>query len=62
MGIDDDIIIFKLVLLRMRSLFTNDIPGAVPRHRYYEKELYLRRHLEEVERFGRKNPEQKRVI
>jgi hypothetical protein len=46
----------------MRSLFTDDIPGAKPRHLYYEKELYLQRHLKEIERFGHKNPEQARVF
>ena len=46
----------------MRSLFTTDIPGAVPRNLYYDKELYLKKHQEEIERFGPKNPEHKRVI
>ncbi len=46
----------------MRSLFTTDIPGAVPSNRYYDKELYRKRHLEEVQRFGPKNPEDRRVI
>lgn len=46
----------------MRSLFTEDIPGAVPRNRYYDKELYLQRHLKEIERFGPKNPEYRRVF
>ena len=46
----------------MRSLFTSDIPGAVPRNRYYDKELYFKKHLEEIDRFGPKNPEYKRVF
>lgn len=46
----------------MRSLFTEDIPGAKPRNRYYDKELYRQNHLKEIERFGPKNPEQKRVF
>jgi hypothetical protein len=46
----------------MRSLFTEDIPGAVPRNRYYDKELYLQKHLKEIERFGPKNPEYRRVF
>lgn len=46
----------------MRSLFTEDIPGALPRNRYYDKQLYLEKHLKEVERFGPKNPEHKRVF
>jgi len=28
----------------MRSLYTSDIPGAVPRHRYYDKQLYSQKH------------------
>ncbi len=40
----------------MRSLFTDDIPGARPRNLYYDKELYLQKHLKEVELFGPKNP------
>ena len=46
----------------MRSLFTEDIPGARPRNRYYSKELYLQRHNLEIQRYARKNPEDKRVI
>ena len=43
----------------MRSLYTEDIPGANPQIHYYNKSLIRHRHLEEVERFGNK---QKRVI
>ena len=39
----------------MRSLFTSDIPGAVPRNRYYDKELFIKKHKEEIERFGPHN-------
>lgn len=46
----------------MRSLFTEDIPGAKPKHQYYDKALYFKKHIEEVSRHGRKNPEEKRVF
>jgi len=56
-----EIMLYNLIKI-MRSLFTTDIPGAVPTNRYYDKHLYLERHLKEVERFGPKNPEHKRVF
>jgi hypothetical protein len=43
----------------MRSLYTNDIPGATPTIRYYQKSLIRERHEEEMARFGDK---QRRVI
>ena len=43
----------------MRSLYTNDIPGATPAIRNYQKSLIRERHQEEIERFGDK---QRRVI
>jgi hypothetical protein len=46
----------------MRSLFTEDIQGASPTHRYYDKSIIFERHQKEIERFGKKNPEEKRVI
>ena len=46
----------------MRSLFTDDIPGAVSRNLYYDKKLYLYKHNKEIERYGHKNPEEKRVF
>lgn len=38
----------------MRSLYTDDIPGANPAIRYYEKSLIRYRHEEEINRFGNK--------
>ena len=43
----------------MRALYTDDIEGAKPTIRYYDKSLIRHRHLEEVERFGNKD---KRII
>ena len=43
----------------MRSLYTQDIPGASPQIHYYNKSLIRHRHLEEVERFGNK---EKRIM
>jgi hypothetical protein len=43
----------------MRALYTDDIPGAKPTIRYYDKSLIRYRHLEEIDRFGDKN---KRII
>lgn len=43
----------------MRSLYTEDIPGAKPTIRYYDKSLIRYRHIEEIDRFGNK---QKRII
>jgi hypothetical protein len=43
----------------MRSLYTNDIPGATPTIRYYDKSLIRAKHQEEIARFGDK---QKRII
>lgn len=43
----------------MRALYTDDIPGAKPTIRYYDKSLLRQRHEEEVLRFGDK---QRRVI
>ncbi len=39
-----EIFLYNLIKI-MRSLFTTDIPGAVPTHRYHDKHLYLERHL-----------------
>ena len=39
----------------MRSLYTDDIPGAKPTIRYYDKSLIRYRHEEEIARFGNKN-------
>jgi hypothetical protein len=36
----------------MRSLFVDDIYGARPRHRYFEKALYREQHQNEIDRFG----------
>lgn len=43
----------------MRSLYTQDIPGATPAIRYYDKSLHRYRHEEEMERFGNK---ERRII
>ena len=47
------------IFISMRSLYTNDIPGALPTIRYYEKSLIRARHEEEIARFGNK---QNRII
>lgn len=36
----------------MRSLFVDDIYGARPSHRYFDKSLYRERHDSEIDRFG----------
>lgn len=43
----------------MRALYTDDIPGAKPTIRYYDKSLIRHRHEEEILRFGDK---QRRII
>ena len=43
----------------MRALYTDDIPGAKPTIRYYDKSLIRYRHEEEIDRFGDKG---KRII
>lgn len=43
----------------MRALYTDDIPGAQPTIRYFEKDLYRKRHDEEIMRFGNR---ERRVI
>ena len=47
------------IFISMRSLYTNDIPGALPTIRYYEKSLIRARHEDEIARFGNK---QNRII
>lgn len=47
------------IILFMRSLYTDDIPGAKPTIRYYDKVLLRQRHQEEILRFADK---QKRII
>jgi hypothetical protein len=44
---------------KLRSLYVDDIPGAKPVKRVYDKSLIRRRHEEEMFRFGR---EEKRQI
>lgn len=39
---------FTIFYLRMRALYTDDIPGAQPTIRYYEKSLIRHRHEEEI--------------
>ena len=43
----------------MRALYTDDIQGAKPTIRYYDRSLIRYKHIEEMERFGNKD---KRII
>lgn len=43
----------------MRALYTDDIPGAKPTIRNYDKSLIRHRHIEEIDRFANKD---KRII
>ncbi len=45
----------------MRSLFVDDINGARPSHRYFDKALYSQRHSIEIERFGTNGTDYKKT-